>query len=116
MMGRSTDGKSSAGDDVALSWTVGVIGCWSPSGASSRADVRASGSSSPGVSLASGEGDSSVPKDEVVVSGDDVLVCLTPVARSIGAFGLAASSSDARAGMEMSAGTRCTTPASFGTL
>src|SRR5438270_13057626 len=38
-MGRSTDGKSRPGDDAALSWTVGVIGCGYPADPSSRADV-----------------------------------------------------------------------------
>jgi len=108
-MGRSPDRKSRAGDDVALSWTVGVVGCRSSAEGSSRADVRASGSSNRGGSVASGEGASSVP-------GDDVLVCLTPVARSIGAFVLGARSRDARAGTATSAGTRCTRAASFGTI
>src|SRR5438132_13141937 len=38
-MGRSTDGKSCAGDDVALGWTVGVIGRPFPARVSSRAGV-----------------------------------------------------------------------------
>src|SRR5207248_7247900 len=36
-MGRSTDGKSCAGDDVVLIWTVGVIGRPCPAGVSSPA-------------------------------------------------------------------------------
>ena len=98
----------------AFIWIVGVIGrpfpdgVTSPAGVSWRAYVRATGSSNRGGSVASGAGASSIP-------GEDVRVCLTPVARSIGgAFGLGARSSDARAGMAMSAGTRCTTEASFG--
>ena len=89
--GRSPDRKSRAGDDVALSWTAGVVG------------------SKPAGSLASSEGAGAI-------SGDDVLVCLTPVARSMGAFVLGARSRDARAGTATSAGTRCTRAASFGTI
>jgi len=107
-MGRNIGAKSCAGDDGAPGWTVGVIGCRSSADASSRADVRASGSSNRAGSLAPSEGAGGSP-------GDGVLICLTPVARSIGAFMLGARSSDARAGTEMSVGTRCTTAVSLGT-
>src|SRR3989442_13724281 len=107
-LGRSTGEESIAGDDVALRWTVGMIGFRSAGAGSARAEVRARGRANRGASIASSEGTGGMP-------GVDGIVCTTPDARSIGTFVLGARSIDGRAGTETSVGIRCTRAASVGT-